>query len=270
LTPTFLLPATISLHEAAQQLAAAFHFTVINQPPITPSWFLYLTETRLELRDPTIAAGPVYVDFIGGTLGYRHRYGGGRNQPLAKAIGLKKGACPTILDATAGLGRDAFVLAGLNCRVHMVERSPVAAALLQDGLQRARQNPQRSSFVAERLQLLHYDAQEWLGSKSQRYDVIYLDPMYPHRHQSALVKKEMRLLRQLVGDDLDAHCLLQTALSHANQRVVVKRPQWAPTLDDSHPHFSIHSENTRFDVYLITPVTPPTVFLSSSSLKTVG
>ena len=250
MTPTLLLPATISLHEAAQQLAAAFHFTIINQPPTTPSWFLYLTETRLELRDPTIATGPVYVDFVGGTLGYRHRHGGGRTQPLAKAIGLKKGICPTILDATAGLGRDALVLAGLNCRVHMVERSPAAAALLQDGLQRARQNPQLSVFIAERLQLLHYDAQNWLESESPRYDVIYLDPMYPHRHQSALVKKEMRLLRQLVGDDLDAPNLLQSALTHAKQRVVVKRPQWAPTLGDSRPNFSIHSENTRFDVYL--------------------
>ena len=249
MTSAFLLPATTSLFPAAQQLAAAFHFTVINQPPTTPTWFLYLTETRLELRDPTIAAGPVYVDFIGGSLGYRRRHGGGRNQPLAKAIGLKKSACPTILDATAGLGRDASVLANLNCQVHMVERSSTAAALLYDGLQRARQNFQLNALT-ERLQLLHYDAQDWLKAESQRYDVIYLDPMYPHHQQSALVKKEMRLLRQLVGDDLDAPNLLQSALTHAKQRVVVKRPRWAPTLGDSRPNFSIHSENTRFDVYL--------------------
>lgn len=251
MTPTFLLPATTSLTTAAQQLAAAFHFTVINQPPTTPAWFLYLTETRLELRDPTIAAGPVYVDFVGGTLGYRRRHGGGRNQPLAKAIGLKSGIDPTILDATAGLGRDALVLASLNCQVYMMERSPAAAALLHDGLQRARYNPQLSTLVTERLQLLHYDAQDWLKSKPQRYDVIYLDPMYPHRQQSALVKKEMRLLRQLVGDDLDAPNLLQIALTHAHQRVVVKRPQWAPTLGGSRPNFNIHSDNTRFDVYLV-------------------
>ena len=251
MTPTFLLPATTSLSVAAQQLAAAFHFTVINQPPTTPAWFLYLTETRLELRDPTIASGPVYVDFVGGSLGYRCRHGGGRNQPLAKAIGLKKGVCPTVLDATAGLGRDALVLASLNCQVHMVERSPAAAALLHDGLQRARQNHRLSISITERLQLLHNDAQDWLRSEPQRYDVIYLDPMYPHRQQSALVKKEMRLLRQLVGDDLDAPNLLQTALTYANQRVVVKRPQWALTLDDNRPNFSIHSDNTRFDVYLV-------------------
>lgn len=251
MTPTFLLPATTSLTTAAQQLAAAFHFTVINQPPTTPTWFLYLTETRLELRDPTIAAGPVYVDFVGGTLGYRRRHGGGRNQPLAKAVGLKSGIYPTILDATAGLGRDALVLASLNCQVYMMERSPATAALLHDGLQRAQYNPQLSTLVTERLQLLHYDAQDWLKSKPQRYDVIYLDPMYPHRQQSALVKKEMRLLRQLVGDDLDAPNLLQIALTHAHQRVVVKRPQWAPTLGGSRPNFNIHSDNTRFDVYLV-------------------
>jgi len=132
-------PATPCLYKAATEIAAAYHLTVVNsQQPGLPL-LLYLTQARLELRDMSAkVGGPVYADFIGGALDYRRRYGGGRKQALAKAIGLKHGATPTIIDATAGLGRDAFILATLGCHVQMLERSPVIAALLNDGLQRAR------------------------------------------------------------------------------------------------------------------------------------
>ena len=247
-----IFPATPFLREAAAQLAALFQLPVVDSPPPTLALLLYLTAERLELHDMTTTAGPVYVDFIGGGLGYRRRHGGGRKQPLAKAIGLKPGARPTVLDATAGLGRDAFVLACLGCHVQMVERSPVVAALLHDGLRRAQQDAEIGPLIKERLQLIHHDAQQWLSQlpSTQRPDVIYLDPMYPHRQKSALVKKEMRLFRAVVGDDLDAPSLLKTALACARRRVVVKRPKLAPALDDRQPTYCIKSENTRFDVYI--------------------
>ncbi|MEN8215361.1 MAG: class I SAM-dependent methyltransferase [Pseudomonadota bacterium] len=224
-----------------------FHLLVVDTPTTPPDLplFLCLTTERLELRDMTTRMGPVYVDFVGGALGYRRRYGGGRKQPLAKAIGLKDGT--TVLDATAGLGRDAFILAHLGCHVQMIERSPVVAALLYNGLQRAEQDAKIGTLIKERLQLIHHDAQDWLLQLSEQPDVIYLDPMYPHRKKSALVKKEMRLFRAIVGDDLDAPALLKVALACARRRVVVKRPKWAPSLEK--PSFYIESENTRFDVY---------------------
>ncbi|OQW95134.1 MAG: hypothetical protein BWK79_03495 [Beggiatoa sp. IS2] len=217
-----------------------------------PAW-LYLTTERLELwaylENQTLS---IQVDWITGPLGYRRVHGGGRQQPLGRAIGLKHGVTPTVVDATAGLGRDAFVLACLGCQVRMVERSPVIAALLHDGLRRAQQDDTVGSLVRERLQLIHTDAQSWLAQLPETHypDVIYLDPMYPDRAaKSALVKKEMRLFRQVVGDDGDAADLLEVALKRARQRVVVKRPRSAPTLNDTIPTMSIYSKNTRFDVY---------------------
>ncbi len=248
-----ILPATQNEYETAIRLAAAFQCAVVDTKPPNCPYLLYLSAERLELRDMTTTTGPVYVDFVKGRLDYRRRYGGGIKQPLAKAIGLKQASRPTVLDATAGLGRDAFVLASLGCRVQMLERSKVVAALLYDGLQRARQNVEIGSLIKEHLQLIYYEAQDWLSQMpdTQYPDVIYLDPMYPHRQKSALVKKEMRLFRAIVGDDLDAPALLKVALACARQRVVVKRPKLAPSVNETKPTFCIESQNTRFDVYKI-------------------
>ena len=201
------------------------------------------------------APGPIDVDFVGGRAGYRRRAAEGRKQPLARAVGLNHGAHPFVLDATGGLGRDAFVLATLGCRVHILERSPIVAALLQDGLTRARADA-GTAPIAERMTLTHADARAYLPtlSDAQRPDVIYLDPMYPHRDKSALVKKEMRVLRALLGDDPDAMELPAAARHCAKQRVVVKRPRRAPLLSELQPSMCIEDENTRFDVYLTPPL----------------
>jgi len=247
-----ILPATPLLYEKAMQLANIFHLSVVDTLPSHLSLVLHLTTERLELLDMKSKMGPISVDFVGGKLDHRRRYGGGRKQPLAKAIGLKRGATPIVLDATAGLGRDAFILACLGCYVQMVERSKVVAALLYDGLQRAQQNLEIGPLMTERLQLIHHDAQHFLSHLSditQRPDVIYLDPMYPHRQKSALVKKEMQFFQRVIGEDLDAPALLETALACAKRRVVIKRPKWAPNLTNIKPNFCIKSENTRFDVY---------------------
>ena len=210
---------------------------------------------RLALQQLGVdAPGPVYVDFVGGKVGHRRRAAEGRKQPLARAVGLKHGANPWVLDATGGLGRDAFVLATLGCNVQILERSPIVAALLRNGLQRARADAATAPIV-ERMMLINADARAYLLTvrDTQRPDVVYLDPMYPHRDKSALVKKEMRVLRALLGDDDDAADLLPAARPAANKRVVVKRPGRAPPLSDTTPSMSIANENTRFDVYLSTP-----------------
>ena len=201
--------------------------------------------------------GSVYVDFVGGKAGHRHQFGGGRGQPLAKAIGLKGGANPTVIDVTAGLGRDAFVLACLGAQVMLLERSPILAALLEDGLSRASHDPGLKPVVTERMNLITTNAIEWLKKlpKEQHPDVIYMDPMYPHRNKSALVKKEMRVLRELVGDDEDASQLLHVALGCAKRRVAVKRPKTAPVLsgtilNNRKPSSTVESKSTRYDIYV--------------------
>jgi 16S rRNA (guanine1516-N2)-methyltransferase len=214
---------------------------------------LVVTRERLELREVTAnAAGPVYADFVAGHADYRRKHGGGRGQLLARAVGLKGGALPTVIDATAGLGRDAFVLASLGAQVTLLERSSVVGALLADALRRAHADTVVAP-IAARMTLQVSDAVVYLGSLSARPEVVYLDPMYPHAGKRALQKKEMRLFRQLVGPDDDAPKLLDAARRAARERVVVKRPAGAPFLANAKPDGKLQGKNTRFDLYLSRP-----------------
>jgi len=199
-----------------------------------------------KLDEPKL--GAVKVDFVEGAVAHRRKFGGGRGQDIAKAIGLKHGFTPHVLDATAGLGRDAFLLASLGCQVTLMERMPIVAALLNDGIERAKLNGDVSDIL-KNMQLIHASSIENMNLTSQ-VDVVYLDPMYPHREKSALVKKEMRVFQSLVGEDLDADNLLDPALKLAKYRVVVKRPSYAPPLANKKPSMSINMKKNRFDVYV--------------------
>lgn len=195
------------------------------------------------------APGPVRADFLGGPVAHRRLYGGGSGQMIAKAVGIQPGVRPTVLDATAGLGRDAFVLARLGCVLTLIERQPLIAALLEDGLQRARADVEVGPIVAQ-MRLLAGNAIDLLGAWEEAApQVIYLDPMFPHRDKSALVKKEMRLFRPLAGDDDDAPALLAKALALATHRVVVKRPRKAPAIAGEKPAYVLEGNSSRFDIY---------------------
>lgn len=212
---------------------------------------LVQTPTHLALRkldEPKL--GDVFVDFVSGALAHRRKFGGGRGEAIAKAVGVKGQELPRVLDATAGLGRDAFVLAALGCQVRLVERHPVVYLLLQDGLMRAYQDAEIGAELAQNLQLLPVRHINELNPQQDSADVVYLDPMYPHKQKSALVKKEMRIFQHLVGADLDADELLMPALQLARKRVVVKRPDYAPFLNQQKPHVSRTTKNHRFDIYM--------------------
>ncbi|MBE0369674.1 class I SAM-dependent methyltransferase [Pseudoalteromonas aurantia] len=194
--------------------------------------------------------GAIYVDFVTGASAHRRKFGGGKGQAIAKAVGLNKGATPHVLDATAGLGRDAFVLASLGCQVTLHERHPVVAALLYDGLQRAYQDNDIGTWMQSNMAMAFGSSHDLLASTACQPDVVYLDPMFPHREKSALVKKEMRVFQTLVGDDHDADGLLGFAYELASKRVVVKRPDYAPFLNDKKPSMQITTKKNRFDVYV--------------------
>jgi 16S rRNA (guanine1516-N2)-methyltransferase len=245
-----------ALNNAADRLASELSLPRCTLPCVDYLYVLTYSAAcdpaRLELHAThREAPGPVYVDFVAGAIGFRARHGSRNKEPLARAVGLKGAIHPTVLDATAGLGRDAFVLASLGCTVTLVERSPIIAALLRDGLARAAAHP-GTRDISRRMQAQIGDAVAiMVGLADQaRPDVVYLDPMYPHRGKSALVKKEMRLLRALVGEDLDAPRLLETALHVARKRVVVKRPRLAPCLPGIAPSHTMTGSTTRFDIYL--------------------
>ncbi|WP_034917805.1 MULTISPECIES: 16S rRNA (guanine(1516)-N(2))-methyltransferase RsmJ [Erwinia] len=211
---------------------------------------LVMTGEHLELRkrdEPKL--GGIRVDFTSGAMDHRRRFGGGRGEAVAKAAGIKSGYLPTVIDATAGLGRDAFVLAALGCEVRMFERHPVVAALLDDGLQRGYRHPEIGGWLRARLTLIHASSLAALAAIDDRPDVVYLDPMYPHRQKSALVKKEMRVFQSLVGADDDADGLLEPARRLAKKRVVVKRPDYAPPLAGIATTSAIVTKSHRFDIY---------------------
>lgn len=235
---------------ALSVLAARWQLEHDEQNPMA----LVLTPEHLELRkcdEPKL--GGIYVDFVSGAMAHRRKFGGGRGEAVAKAVGVKGSYLPDVVDATAGLGRDAFVLAALGCRVRMLERHPVVAALLDDGLARGYQDAEIGPWLRERLTLIHASSLTVLDDITPRPQVVYLDPMYPHKQKSALVKKEMRVFQSLVGSDNDADGLLAPARRLATKRVVVKRPDYAPALAGVATQSAIATKNHRFDIYPGTP-----------------
>ena len=196
-------------------------------------------------------SGPVFVDFCKGTNA--HRLQGGA-ELIAKAVRGRSKEPLRVLDATAGLGRDSFVLAGRGFTVHMLERSPIVAALLADGLGRARQcGDTQLEEIVRRMTVTSIDAASYLSalSDTQFPDVIYLDPMFPPSDKSALVKKEMRLFQQLFHTEAeDQTGLLTLARRRARLRVVVKRPRKAEPLARQASDYALEGKSVRFDVYV--------------------
>lgn len=192
---------------------------------------------------------PFYIDFTSGKMRYRLQHAGLKSELLARALGCKPRDNPIIIDATAGLGRDSFILASLGFNVTMLERSPILYAMLLDALNRAAQDPMTAPIV-KRLTLIQADAIEWLKSPEFKPDVIYLDPMFPERQKSASSKKEMAFLQELLGTDNNSHDLFAAALACGAKRIVVKRPRLAAEIAGRAPNFSLKGKSSRFDVYL--------------------
>lgn len=258
MTPLYLpiaLPETPSesLQAHALALTQCFGLDDSNAKSLDSDFALQLTEHGLQLSflsEPKMT--PIQVDFASGATAHRRKFGGGNGQAIAKAVGVKAGNRPSVLDATAGLGRDGFVLASLGCDVKLLERNPVVAALLEDGLQRGYADAEIGEWLKQRLQRIDFVGSiTELPEQSCQPDVVYLDPMFPHRQSSALVKKEMRVFQHLVGDDIDADELLPAAMALANKKVVVKRPDYAPFLANKKPSHQIKTKKNRFDVYAV-------------------
>lgn len=194
------------------------------------------------------------VDFIGGAVGHRFRMGEGRGQALAKAAGLTGSITPDIVDATAGLGRDAFLLAALGARVTLIERSKKMHDLLAEGLARASAEGGKYAQTVERMTLLHGDSSLLLPELKPM--VVLVDPMHPPRGNTALVKKEMRQIREIVGADSDSELLMQVALEHAQNRVVLKWPLRAESMEGLRkPSHQILGKSTRYDVFVKAKIT---------------
>lgn len=191
------------------------------------------------------------IDFVAGAVAHRRRFGGGKGQALPRAVGLAKGRTPFVVDATAGLGRDAFLLATLGCAVVMVERARPVHDALATALEAARSADAELAEIVGRIRLIHADARDVLAQLAP--DVVLVDPMHPPRRGTALTKQQMRDLRAVVGADPDAFELMQAALATARERVVLKWPQKAAPLTGLRkPSHQILGKSTRYDVF-VTP-----------------
>ncbi|HDY82356.1 MAG TPA: hypothetical protein ENH48_05305, partial [Halieaceae bacterium] len=200
-------------------------------------------------RTGRAAPGPVAAEF--GSTAMRHRRRSGHNELLGRAVGVGKKPRLRVLDATAGLGRDSFVLADLGCEVTLCERDPVIVEILRAGMDTARAGgDQWLDAVLGRMQLCPGDARQVSADTLRGVDVLYLDPMFGQRDKSAAVKKEMALFQLLLGGGAaqDADELLQWALQVDVARVVVKRPPKAPNLAARQPSHSISGKAVRYDI----------------------
>ncbi len=246
-------PVNADFRHRAEQLAATI------QLPVAEADFTLEVADALSLRaqigGETIRLQP---DFVGGTLDWRRKHGGGRGEQVVRAVWGKNTQPPTVFDATGGLARDSFVLAAAGCTVIAREQQAVIAALVSDALARARtyassQHDELLAAVLARLDYQHGDSAAWLGNANAgSVDVVYLDPMFPPRPGKAKVKKDMQLLQQLAETGLGEN-LLPLARRVAKQRVVVKRPDYAPPLAGVAPNGAVPAGGNRFDLYLPQP-----------------
>ncbi len=201
-------------------------------------------------KDKTPERDSLICDFTGGAVRHRFRFGGGRGQALPRAVGMKDGNTPMVVEATAGLGRDAFLLASLGATVVLIERSPEIHGLLEDAMARASDAGGAVAEVIARMTLLHGDARDLLPTLSP--EVVLVDPMHPPRKKTALVKNEMRLIREIVGTDEDSVDLMKVALATARKRVVLKWPRRAdPMKGIGPPSHRITGKSTRYDVFMV-------------------
>ncbi len=249
--PTLPLAILIDNPQTANALgplARSLNLPLIDNPRAA-TLVLRRAADRLELckpGDPGLP-GSLWVDFSA-TVAGRRRHQPGRDL-LVQAVKVRVEVEPLLVDATAGMGRDGFLLAAAGFRVVMFEANPVVAALLADGLERARRLAELASTV-DRIRLVVADAVDHLPNLENHPHVIYLDPMFPLRTKSALVKQELRLLQLLDRHSSDPALLLQTALAVQPRKVVVKRPLKGPALSAWPPDYSLKGKAIRFDVYV--------------------
>lgn len=224
---------------------------ILNLPTVhtlDPSFAAFVLEGAqgISLLVPHISKKPFKVDFSSNKMQYRFHQLAYQKELIARACLIKNLDRPVkILDATAGFGRDAFILAASGAEVTLVEQHPIVHLLLNDGINRI-QDP----MLRQRMNLMHQNSCEALGQLIEKPDVVYLDPMFENCERHAKVKKDLQILQLLCADIThEANPLLPLALEVAMHRVVVKRAIHAEPLAGLNPSFSLSGKHSRFDVY---------------------
>ena len=172
---------------------------------------------------------------------------------LVRAARMKGVEAPVAVDATAGLGEDALLLAAAGFEVLLFESDPVIAALLADSLRRASASDASAlREAAERMRIAGEDSVAGLPALTEELtappDVVYLDPMFPERRKSAAVKKKFQLIHHLERPCEDEEALVRAALAANPRKIVVKRPLKGPVLAGVKPSYALAGKAIRYDV----------------------
>lgn len=203
---------------------------------------LYLSRDGFELGRTDDDKTRVGVDFNHPKTRWRQN----QSELLHRATGITEQRKPGVLDATAGMGQDAFSIASRGSNVTMVEQHPLIYLLLQDGLKQSQDTD--AANVTAGLTLIFADAKQVI-CEHQPFDVIYLDPMFPEKRSSAKTKKAMQLFREMVTPQEDESELLEIACANARHRVVIKRPVKAPPYANQKPDYNLKGRNVRYDIF---------------------
>ena len=172
-------------------------------------------------------------------------------EKLVRAVRFKnEEEPPLVVDATAGMGEDAFLLAAAGCRVEMFEYNPVIAALVRDAMERAKDDPNLSPMV-QRMHLREEDSLKSLPNLQETPDVVYLDPMFPQRQKSGLIKKKFQLLQQLEIPCSNEQELLDAARAAHPRKITVKRPAKGAFLAGIRPSYSLGGTSIRYDCIVL-------------------
>ena len=173
-----------------------------------------------------------------------------QREMLVKAARIKGQEMPQLLvDATAGFGDDSLILAAAGFQVRMYEYDEVIAALLQDAMERARDISELKDAVS-RMELICGDSVEGMKNLDYKPDIVLLDPMFPARQKSALIKKKFQLIQQLESPCTTEEDLLEAAIMAAPKRIVIKRPLKGPFLADKKPSYSLEGKAIRYDCFV--------------------
>ena len=228
--------------ETAARLRATFGVTEVSSANDTP--ILRLDEEGLALvSDGQILRG----DFT--RMLHRIKPGCLSSELLVRAAKIKGVESPTAVDVTAGLGDDSLLLAAAGFHVILFERNPVIYELLKDAMARAATVPALTDIVA-RMEVRHEDSTTAMATLTVSPDVILLDPMFPERQKSALVKKKLQIIQKLESPCDDEKNLLLAAMRAGPKKLIVKRPPKGPYLADIKPDHNIEGKAVRFDCFV--------------------
>ena len=180
-----------------------------------------------------------------------HRVTNGRlqHEMLVRAAKSDKPGRKAI-DATAGMGEDAFLLAAQGYEVTLFEQNPVIAVLLKDALRRAKKHPVLKD-IASRMNLVQDNSVEGMSKLLDPVDVIYLDPMFPARQKSSLINKKLQLIQKLEPPCSEETDLFDAAISASPSKIIVKRPLKSEFLAGRKPSYTLNGKAIRYECYTL-------------------